>query len=667
MKRRTVLALVLVGVALSLATPAVGNLLSGGKDVGENVRFEKSNGPNVTVGNSFNFTTENPWKTSNQITLQPYANFSSNGETEVRAEQINGSWTNLTQLEVVSADLSISVNDKQTVVIGGDADRLAYTDMSVDDGVADFEYAGQSGSTTLTIHDLPASTTVAAVDMDTSNVLDTTTTNAAGTAAFSSLPNSEHTVALQTTSGGPTIDDSSLTPNTTMSSVDDLDSISLQANVSDPDFPSDEINVSFYVEGSYVGSDTLQSAGTASVTISRNIANEYSWHAEAEDAYGQTDTSNSAQFLVANELSVYNESSPQTLIQSGPNTTVEVTIRFYGPDDLVVERTTTDGTINMSGLPADRAFVVIARADGYHDRRIYIEGLMNQQSIFLLPDSTATVYNVFTLVDRSGSYEPGSTRLIIRRALNTTSSSGLRWTTISGDYFGATNEHETYLRFERRYRLIIENQDGDRRVIGSYMASDEQNPKQIVIREIVIDPPNGTDYYGTAWMDDESESDGNSTVWFSYSDPSNETSQLTATIHERGNESNVLATVSQTDVSSFAWNREVPDSTAWVVNWTADRNGETIHQTLPVGNKGSFPLPMDPVWLNRFILVFLPITAALASERVATLGALSLVAITGMLMLLQWYNVNPALWMGALVIALGGHALAISGNRGPLG
>jgi len=667
MKRRTAIALVLVGVALSLAVPAFGNVVDGGKDVGSGVTFHKTNGPNVTSGESFNFTTTNPWKTSNQITLQPYANFSSNGNTEVHVARMNGTWTNLTQLDVSAADLSINVNDKQIVAVGGDADSLNYTDIAVDDGSVDLVYAGTSGSTSLTIHDLPSSTTVAAVDADTSSVLETATTDASGVASFSNLPNSKHAVLLETTSGGPAIDDSSLTPNTTASSVDDVDSITLQATVSDPDFPNDEVNVSFYVEGSYVGSDIIQSAGTASVTIAENIANEYSWHAEATDAYGQTDTSNSAQFLVANELSVYNESSPQSLIQSGTNTNVEVTIRFYGPDELVVERTTTDGTINMSGLPADRPFVVIARADGYHDRRIYIESLLNQQSIFLLPETAATVYNVFTLADRSGSYEPGSTRLIIRRALNTTATSGLRWTTISGDYFGATNEHETYLRFERRYRLIIENQDGDQRVIGSYMATDEQNPKQIVIREIVIDPPNGTDYYGTAWMNDESESDGNSTVWFSYSDPSNETSSLTATIHERGNESNVLATVSETDVGSFAWNRDVPDSTAWVVNWTAERNGETIHQTVPVGNKGSFPIPMDPVWLNRFILVFLPITAALASERVATIGALTLVAITGMLMLLQWYSVNPALWMGALLIALGGHALAISGNRGPLG
>jgi len=668
MNRRTALALVLFGVALSVALPALaGPILTDGKDAGANVRFEKTNGPNVTFGESRNFTTENPWQNSNEIVLQPYATFTSQGETEVRVDQFNGTWTNLSQLDVASADLTASVNDKQTVTVGGNADTLKYTDMAVDDATIDTIYSGTGGPTTFTIQGLPASTQIAAIDMDSTAVLDSTTTDASGTGTYSALPDGQHDVELQTSSGGPTIDDASLSPNTTSQSVNDVDAITLQADVTDPDFPDDTVNVSFYVEGQYVGSDTLQDAGTASVTISENTAGEYNWHVEAEDGYGQTDTSNTATFLVPNELRVYNESSPQSLIESSGTTTVEITVRFFGPDDLVVERTTTDGTINMSGLPADRQFVVTARADGYHDRRIYVESLLDQQEVFLLPETAPSVYNVFELVDRSGNYDADSTILIIRRPLDTAQSNGLEWTTVSGDYFGAVNEHETYLRFERRHRLIVKNDDGDRRIIGSYMATDENNPKQIVIREIVVDPPEGADYYGTAWIDDQNETDGVSTVWFSYNDPTNETDRLKATIHRRGNESDVLATVDvQNFGTSFVWNRQVDDNTAWVVNWTAYRNGETTGGEVPVGDRGSTPIPMDPLWLNRFILIFIPVTAGFASERVATIGAIAVVGIVGMLMLLQWYDVNPWLWMAGLVIAVGGHALAITTERGPI-
>ena len=187
MDRRTKISFVLVGVVLALVLPltagVVSDVLSGGKSAGANVEFNQSNGPRVVVGESVNFTTENPWQESNQVTLQPVANFSSPGSSSVRVERFNGTWTNLTQLEVDNA-LTVDVNDKQTVTISGGADSLAYRDVTLDDGTNDFEYSGPDGGTiTVTLRDLPTSTQIAAVEPS-GAVLDVTTSDASGSATF---------------------------------------------------------------------------------------------------------------------------------------------------------------------------------------------------------------------------------------------------------------------------------------------------------------------------------------------------------------------------------------------------------------------------------------------------------------------------------------------------
>jgi hypothetical protein len=466
MDRRTKLAFVLAGVLLAVALPAAvglaSDLLSNGKSAGANVEFNKSDGPRVVVGESVNFTTETPWATSGQITLQPYANFSSSGPSAVRVDSINGTWTNVSNLEVASNALTIEVNDKQTIVVSGGTDTLSYRDMSVDDGTTDFEYSGADGGTTaLTVHGLPASTEIAAVDAS-GDVLNVTTTDGSGVATFS-LPQSSHTVRLQTNDGAPSVDNSSLTPNTTAESVDDPSEITLEADIEDPDFPDDEVNASFYVDGEYVGSETLQDAGTASVTISETTAGDHSWNVQVEDAFGATSTSSNASFRIADELLVLNESSPTELVN---NTSVEV--RFFFDSDsedasLVVERDADNGTVNMTGLPADDPFVVVADAPGYEPRRIYVESLTETQRVYLLPESTKSVETSFTLQDYTGAFRDSESVLLVQRALNGS------WQTVQGDYFGASGDMSAILKYNTRHRLVLLNtQTGQRRVLGTY-------------------------------------------------------------------------------------------------------------------------------------------------------------------------------------------------------
>lgn len=451
--------------------------------------------------------------------------------------------------------------------------------------------------------------------------------------------------------------------------------LSIQVNDSDFAEPPDEtLTVKWYIDGSKRKTTTVNSNGTASTTVTISEGGSHTWqavivdsagHSYTTDADSSTSGDQSFEFSVPSKLYIYNESAPQQKVKN-----VKVKIRFYGASsDYVVEKTTPDGSINMSGVPVDEPFVVIAQADNYHNRRVYVPSLYETQRIYLLNNSKKAVYNVFKLKDKSGKYSPSSTRVIIKRALNKTGD-GLVWVTISGDYFGATNRHPTHLRYNKRYRIYVANDAGNRRLIGAYMATDEQNPKYLVIRQIVVDPPEGKNYYGTGWLDAGKKGDSEETIWFTYKDEANATSELKVKIYQQGNKSNVLAKTTVDPDESFAWSPKLTGEETrktWVVNWTATRNGKTVGEAFPVGNGGSVPLPIDPTWLNRFMLIFIPVVGALSSERIATFGTLGLVALVGVLMVAGWYDVQPVLWLAALVVSLGGHAFATASNRGAFG
>lgn len=458
----------------------------------------------------------------------------------------------------------------------------------------------------------------------------------------------------------PSIDDSSLTPNTTAETADTP--VTLEANVSDADFATsqgDKVVVDFYVDGEYRGNDTLTANGTASYTLDSVTAGNHDWHVEATDSYNNGPISSAtAKFKMPGELRIYHENDTSKLVDS-----VEVEIRFYGGSDITVSKSTSNGKVDMSGLPADEEFVAVAKANGYYDRRIYVSSLVDQQRIYLLPETSTAYYNVFQINDLSGSYPPGQTRLIIQRGLNV--SGEFQWTTISGDFFGATNEHETNLRAKQRYRLIIENDAGDRRVIGSYTATDEKNPKVIDVESIIVEPPSGQSYHAEAWIDEDPNPDDATeerVLRFSYTDKAEQTESINLVIHERGNSSNKIVDVSTSSVgSSWTYSYTLTGNETekdWMVNWTAERSGgEMVGQNYPIGERGQIPIPMDPKWLARFVLVGIPVVGALANERYATIGAIGLVIFTGVLMTAGIYDIPAVAWFAGLVIAVGGHAL----------
>lgn len=162
-------------------------------------------------------------------------------------------------------------------------------------------------------------------------------------------------------------------------------------------------------------------------------------------------------------LEVRNETSPSNLVTGS-----SVSIEFYldedtASPDMIVERSASNGRINMTGLPVNESFVVVADADGYLPRRIWVENLYEQETVYLFPESKVHVEKVFALTDYTGLYEERTTVLMIQRNIQG------QWRTVQADYFGATGEYRAQLDRNVRHRMILYNTaNGQRRPLGPF-------------------------------------------------------------------------------------------------------------------------------------------------------------------------------------------------------
>ncbi|MGZ0745723.1 hypothetical protein [Haloparvum sp. AD34] len=275
------------------------------------------------------------------------------------------------------------------------------------------------------------------------------------------LTSQSDTFSFEVNHHAPALDNSSADPqgDAKQSTRD----VNLSIPLEDVDFvedSGDEVAVEFYVDGELRDTVNVTSNSTVSTTVTVSEGGNHTWSVRATDEYGQTTTSDTFGFQVPSELSVYKETKPSELVDNVP---VEIQFYFEGEEDLIVTRNATNGTINMTGLPVDQSFVVVAQDDSgdYYDRRIFVESLFETQSIYLLNKSEAAVDQRFELQDYSGDYPKEKSVLLVQRSINDT------WKTVEGDRFGATGEFPTTLAKDQRHRLIVLNvETGEREEVG---------------------------------------------------------------------------------------------------------------------------------------------------------------------------------------------------------
>jgi hypothetical protein len=618
--RRLVLAALLVlAVTTGIAGAHAFQILNG-EPVSGDIPITASNGPQVTVtgASSLELTDFTNGPNTVEVTSDAgNATLSSQGPTNVTLDQIEGTWTNTSALDVASNTLTINPADKPLVEVSGDTETLDFRSMAVDDGQLDFVYSGSSGSTTITVTGLSTSAKVAAVDAGTNNVLDTATPSS-GNATFA-LPNSEHAVVLQTSSGAPVLSDAS--PSGALSNPPQEVSV----DVSDPDYPMDNVTVTAELDGNQIGTKTVDTAGEVSFSVNPGmLAGQHEVEFEATDAYGQT-ASTSTSFTTPNTLYIRNETSPSKLVNN--STTVSVT--FFGDGDAIIERTTTNGTINMTGLPTDETFVVQAEADGYHPRTIIVENLWEQETIYLLSTTQDTVLVDFSLDDKTGQFIDDETSIRVQKSITINGSTEYR--TIAGDYTSATGEVSVFLEQDERYRIVATSSTQTRR-LGHYSAS-TAGEEVLPIGQVVLGGDTDQGYVFQARTINNSSQDYIRAV---YVDDEQLTSSLALDVYyvaSDGSETLVASrSVSQT-LGTYSELIAINNSTNnYRIEWEAQRDGETITGNATVGELDDITdtWPISDWVLEMLAMVFVVGVGGLVVIYDSSLAALVMVAVAGL-------------------------------------
>lgn len=316
---------------------------------------------------------------------------------------------------------------------------------------------------------------------------------------------------------------------------------------------------------------------------------------------------------------------------------ITVEVQFFSDTGTVEQRTTTDGVVNVTGLPADERFSVTVDAGSeYVQRQIIIESLLNEQNAYLLPQNTSidTVEPRFVLEDPSNQFDTEESEIVLERPID--HGNGTQFVPVAGDRVGL-NGYDTILERDQRYRVIVTDPDsGARREVGEFTPTQSERVT-LSVEDIEFDSVSDTS--GIDWtaryIQNENDADE---IQFVFRD-SQPTQRLEYRIVERGNSSNVL--VNDTASGNVTVTETVPpgeEDTVWDVSWDLTRgSGETVSASRPVSTS---QLPVGPglasEWQTVFSLIGLFVVAGLFGAANPGVGGIAVAGTGGVFFLLGW-------------------------------
>lgn len=637
---------VLIVASLLLAGGAIA--LSDGTVVTGTVPLNATDGPEVLLETPTSTETDLDLKTafpdSNTVDVthdDGNATFSSTGPSgvTVQSSDLEGTYTSLSAIDGTN-DLTINPADKQRVTVGGGIDTIAFRDASVDDGTAEFGYSASS-TATLTLQNVGIEDRQIVAVADDGTQVGFTTTSSTGTARFDNLQSGNYNdVTLQTSSPPSTSNPSPVDGSGAPESP-----VELAIDVDDDDFGTsfgDTVDVTFEAkyqgDSSYstVGTSTISSAGRVNASYTPNTLGTHEWKVTAVDDQNNTVT-RTFEFDTPNTITVKNESAPSQTIGSG----VETTFRFFGSDE-VYTRNSTDGTINMTGLPDEQFILELSTAGNYSDRTVVINSIFDQRTVYLLPDDALSVQSRFILNDPTGNFGP-ETELYIEKPLEVNGTT--TYQTITADEFGAEG---VSARLEKgsRYRLKIKSSGGITQLIGPYRATANETV-EVTPGQPTIGVGESSDSWSTNTNID------NTTLEYRYDDPEQLTDKVTVSIYERGDESNKLVPdETYFDLGTASAQVELDENetdTEWVVEFEITRDDETFSVTAPASGQRDLIPTLDPMWTTFGAIGLLFMSAGAFSVLNAGAGAV-VISIQGAVL---W-------WIGWLEGATAGAAVAIA-------
>ena len=655
--------LILVGIVLLLATSAAAGVAVDREPVQDSITLETNSGVAVSTsahGGEMDLTT--PF-----VDDQTVAFNTANGNATVSGANAAsltidsfGSPIILSDINTTGTTVTVTPDGLQPVGVGGGVETARYYGTVVDDNSVDLRYTGGTGTTTTaTFTGLTSGQPYLARDLNSGDTLAVAEADGSGEVTFTGLPDGEHRVALETyETSAPTIDASTVRPDQT-ETIPGLP-VTLGVEVDDADLGTgldEELTVEWSVDGQQVATTTATEPGEVTYQVDSLTAGEHTWSIDVTDSYGNTVSSESFALITPGELTVYDETTPSQQID---NATLR--IRFFdGGSREVVQRTVTNGTVDMSGLPAGQEFVVTVDDEGdqWVYRRIIVSSLTQQADVYLLPVNATSSQVNFGLDDATGNFPSESTQLFIERAITKDfdgdGETETEYRAISGDNFGAAQDFPTLLETNERYRLRVRNGDGDVRVLGSYTASGDA-AEVLEIGTVSISSEADAGAAATARVIGEGDQ---RSVRVIYDDVENQTDALSITIHEQGNESAVLATDNVTGVSSYVGTYQIPasapDDIAYEIGVEADRGDSTFSTTEFVGDLPELVqrFNLDPAIAGLIGWVAIVALGGLVVIYNARLGALTMVVVAG------FTTVIGATQIPATVLALAGSVAVV--------
>jgi hypothetical protein len=646
MDRSRTRTLILVGlIAAVVAAPVIASHLTGTAPTSGSVTYEANSGSELVLNGTTNVSYTNLFPDDNSVELQTESGnltMTSSADTSVTVHEsdLEGEWTNVTRVNATAGAVTLDPGDKQSAVVGKNLTQLNWTseaNVAAGDGQPDFVYAGPDGTTSrVTISGVTANQQIAALDAQNRTILDIATSDGSGRITFDNLDNSEHTVELATSENGPILENAS--------PVGDLDSppSQISVDVSDPDFgDGDSVDVTITLDGSQVHTETISSNTTVTTSIpqSGQTGGAHDWSVEAVDSYGATNTE-AYTYRVPDTLYIRNETNHSELI-TGP---INSTVRFFG-DDEIYERTTSDGTVNLTGLPVNQDFAVqVEPTSDYTSRTVYIQSIYEQQDVYLL-NTTAypTVETRFVLEDPTGQYSAESV-LFVQKPVNVSGS--VEWQTIHSDQFGVEGVTAT-LEEGQRYRIKIKNQQNTSQIVGPYRADVSETVTVRPGAPTIELPSSEASWGGNAVL-------SNRTLEYGYSDPTQETDSVTVYIYERGNKSNTLQpNETYVDLGNFSAQStltEAESETSWVVIMDIDRGSETHTKRYIVRNQADLVPGLNSSWRLLIAIMILIVSAGAFSLLNSAVGGV-VVSIEGAV--LYWTGwLQGATSAAAVVLAM---------------
>ena len=404
-------------------------------------------------------------------------------------------------------------------------------------------------------------------------------------------------------------------------------------DVSDEDFDTvhvDEVDVDIYLNDDLAYSETVTEDGTVEWETSGVVGGTNEWYVTAEDEVGNQITTETYTFDTPSELEIRNESAPSELV-----TGTEVDVIFF-TDEEAYERTTTDGTIDLEGLPIDEEFTVQISADGFVTREAIIRSVFEQQAVYALPEDVDTVETKFTLDDPTGTFSQENSRVFVKRAVD--SGDGLSYETIVADDLGVDG-YTTTLEKDQRYVIEVENKDtGEIRRLGPYVASISE---QVTLKVDNIQFSYVDEGLGYQWGGEYINDSGQESVRFSFAmiEDEDQFESLSVQIYQRGDETNILLDESYqnqnsiTDIALVPENIEGEQNKTFVIEWEATIDGETVKGSdivgpdqIPVGVEG---VPDDVMKVVSVFLIL--IVGGLFSVANVEIGAIVVSLFSGLM------------------------------------